>query len=297
MNRLRAVVKIKAAFKHAAIAVGPASRWSEGIVARIAQQHLPASAQWGDTELDGQTLCIANIVNHRGIWVGHASQLPTDGVVVTQHQGFAITGLHLPHQVTEAVVAVLGDRTAILHLGQAPNAKRLTARANGLYCVVGVSDVEATGWIADLGDAIKRIVAICTGVASRIGLSSPVACAVVGVGSHPSVWTGELHQIAEAVVFVFGVQALGVSNLSQVVQGIMLELGFRLDTSDVLQRARQAVEGIKVVLSSNTQRINQRISIAAGVIPQICWITRRRRLCFQLTQLIVDPRKCPLEHT
>ncbi|EFF45250.1 hypothetical protein XAUB_06420 [Xanthomonas citri pv. aurantifolii str. ICPB 11122] len=221
--------------------------------------------------------------------------MAADGVVVTQHQRGAVTGLHLAHQIAEAVVTVLSASAAVLHLGQAADRKRLPAGAGRLRRVVGIGDVEAGGGVGDLGQAIERVVAVSGGSAARIGLGGAVAGAVVGVAGDAGVRAGELHQIAEPVVLVGGVQALGVGDLGQIIERVVLELGVGLDAGDILQRARQAIERVVLALRCGCQRIGHGGGVAVGVVGEVCRIAGGGGLRLELAELVVDTRERALQ--
>lgn len=238
---------------------------------------------------------VAHVIDHCPVGIGHAAQLAADGIVVAQHQRGAVAGLHLAHQVAEAVVAVLGDRTTVLHAGQAPDGEGLPAGTGGLRHVIGIGDVEAGDGVGDLGQAIERVVAVSRGVATRIGLGGAVAGAVVGVAGDAGVGAGELHQIAEAVVFVPGVQALGVGDLGEVVERVVVEGGVGLDAGHILQRARQAIERVVLALRRGCQCIGHLGCVAVGVVLEIGRIAARGGLRLELAELVVNARERALQ--
>ncbi len=295
LDGLRAVVQIVLAGEGAAIAVGPAGSRAERVVSGIAQQHLPATAGGRHADLRGLALCIAHVIDDCAIRIGHAAQLAADGVVITQHQRGAVAGLYLAHQIAEAVVAILGDGAAVLHLGQATDRKRFAAGASGLRHVVGVGDVEAGGGVGDLGQAIERVIAVGGGVAARIGLGGAVAGAVVGVAGDAGVRAGELHQLAEAVVVVGGVQPLGVGDLGQVVECVVGELRVGLDAGDILQRVREAIERVVLALRRGCQRIGHFGGVAVGVVREVGRVAGGGGLGLELAELVVHARERALQ--
>ena len=107
---------------------------------------------------------------------------------------------------------------------------------------------------------------------------------------------GQPGQVAQAIVGVVGVQALGVGDAGQVVLRVVLELRACRDSADVLQGLHQPVQRIVGVVRAAAQRVGHGIRVAVGIVGVTGGVAVRIGLRLQLPELVVDARQGAGQH-
>lgn len=228
------------------------------------------------TQLTIGIVCVVNTIA-RGI--GQACQAAICIIVIAEGGHDTVTaGTSLRDQVAVGIVGVGRGAIGINDAGEFADAISTL--------IVVVCDIEAGIGVADVGQAVERIVAVVDGDTSCVGLGKPVACLIIGVGRGAGIGAGLADQVAQAIIIVSSGESVGIGNAGQVVLGIVGVLGRTIEGVGLLL---EPVEGIVRLGSGIEFGIGGLCEIAVGVIAVRGIVILAVDQFLDLTQFVIDP--------